>query len=394
MKSENQLIIPFNKPHKCGKELLYMEDAFKSGHISGNGKYTRQCHDFFVRHFGFRKCLMTTSCTDALEMSAILTDVKEGDEVIVPAFTFVSSANAFALRGANLVFADSGDHHPNMDVGSLEALITPKTKAIVPVHYAGTACDMDALLDLAVKYRLYIIEDAAQAINAYYKKNDREYLPLGSMGHLAAMSFHETKNISSGEGGMLMVNDARFDERSEIIWEKGTNRSAYFRGEINKYGWVDVGSSFLPSDLISAFLYAQLEKINDIQFRRQQLWKLYDSLLRNCVEEFGLQVPQIPGYAIHNAHIYYLVCKNSEQRELIIKTLRQTGIHAVFHYQNLHTSAYFSSRRDARILKNAERYSNCLLRLPLYYDLDYSDIAIICQIIIQTLKSDAKQGAV
>ena len=241
-------MIPFNKPYFTGKETEYIKEAVASGHISGNGKYTKKCQQFFEEKYGFKKTLLTTSCTDALEMAAILINLKEGDEVIMPSYTFVSTANAFVLRGAKIVFADSLPNHPNMDCYTLEALITPKTKVIVPVHYAGVACDMDVIMALAKKHNLIVVEDAAQAIDSYYTGKDGIKKPLGSIGHLAAFSFHETKNIISGEGGMLAINDEQFINRAEIIWEKGTNRSAFFRGEVDKYGWVDIGSSFLPSD--------------------------------------------------------------------------------------------------------------------------------------------------
>ncbi len=252
--------IPYNKPYLTGKEVNYIYDAVNSGKLSGNGKYTKLCQDFFCKKYGFKKSLLTNSCTDALEMASILLNLQLGDEVIVPSYTFVSTANAFVLRGAKIVFTDSYENHPNIDVSKLEALITEKTKAIVVVHYSGVACDMDKIMELANKYNIYVIEDAAQAIDSYYKDK-----ALGSIGHLGTFSFHETKNIISGEGGMLVVNDDKFIERAEIIWEKGTNRAAFFRGEVDKYGWVDIGSSYLPSELTAAFLYAQLECINDIQ---------------------------------------------------------------------------------------------------------------------------------
>ena len=244
--------IPFNKPYLSGKESEYILDAVRSGKISGNGLFTKKCHSFFEETYGFKKCLLTTSCTDALEMAAILISICPGDEVIMPSYTFVSTANAFVLRGAKIIFCDSGDSNPNMDTSLLESLITSKTKAIVPVHYAGIACDMDTIMQLANKYGLFVVEDAAQSIESFYKGKR-----LGSIGHLSAFSFHETKNIQSGEGGMLVINDEQFIKRAEIIWEKGTNRSAFFRGEVDKYSWVDIGSSFLPSDIIAAFLFAK-----------------------------------------------------------------------------------------------------------------------------------------
>ena len=267
--------IPFNKPYLTGKEAHYLYQAVLSGKISGDGIYTKKCHQFFEERFGFGKALLTTSCTDALEMAALLTNIQPGDEVIAPAYTFVSTVNAFVLRGAKIVFADSEPDNPNLDVSTLAALITPRTKAIVPVHYAGVACDMDPILELAHQHNLFVIEDAAQAIDSYYKGR-----PLGSLGHLAAFSFHETKNVIAGEGGMLAITDPQFKDRAEVIREKGTNRSAFFRGEIDKYGWVDVGSSFLPSDIIAAFLYAQLENLDAIQTRRRHIWDRYDAGLR------------------------------------------------------------------------------------------------------------------
>ncbi len=376
--------IPFNKPYLSGDEFNFIRDAIESGQISGNGKYTKLCQNFFNEQYGFKHSLLTTSCTDALEMSAILLNIQAGDEVIMPAYTFVSTANAFALRGAKLVFADSSALHPNLDVHSIEPLINERTKAIVPVHYAGTSVDMKGLMALANTYNLSIIEDAAQAIDNY---NDQfeERKALGSFGSLAAFSFHETKNIISGEGGLLAINDNNLKSRAEIIWEKGTNRSAFFRGEINKYGWVDLGSSFLPSEIISAFLYAQLNQIKKIQEKRQAIWSLYDTLLRPELEQFGIQLPYIPGYSGNNAHIYYLLCKNLAQRELIIQALKDKGIHAVFHYQSLHRSPYFKNKHDGRTLTNSDRFSDTLLRLPLYYELESHQIIRICHIIIKTL---------
>jgi len=261
-------MIPFNKPYLTGKELEYIGDAVSRGKISGNGHYTKKCHEFFQERYGFKKCLLTTSCTDALEMAAILCDIQQGDEVIVPSYTFVSSANAFVLRGAKIVFADSRNDTPGIDESKIEALITPRTKVIVPVHYAGFACDMDIIMDIANRYSLLVVEDAAHGIDSFYKGR-----PLGSIGHLGCFSFHETKNIQCGEGGMLIINDEKFVKRAEIIWEKGTNRSAFWRGEIDKYGWVDIGSSFLPSEICAAFLFAQLENMDDIQLKRKKSGK-------------------------------------------------------------------------------------------------------------------------
>ena len=295
-----EMKILFNKPYLTGKETHYIYDAVSSGKISGNGKYTQLCHEFFEKRYGFRKCLLTTSCTDALEMAAILLNIQSGDEVILPSYTFVSTANAFVLRGAKLVFADSNKENPNIDPNQIESLITSKTKAIIVVHYAGIACDMDPIMDIANRHHLFVVEDAAQAIDSYYKGK-----PLGGIGHLGSFSFHETKNIISGEGGMLTINDEQFIERAEIIWEKGTNRSAFFRGEIDKYGWVDIGSSFLPSEVVSAFLFAQLEHLDDIQNKRKLLWDNYHMAFETIANP-SFNLPNIPSYATNNAHMFYL----------------------------------------------------------------------------------------
>lgn len=360
-----------------GKELEYIQEALDSGKISGNGGFTQRCQQVFRERFGFRHCLLTTSCTDALEMAAILLDIVPGDEVIMPSYTFVSTANAFVLRGANIVFADSEASTPNMDAAALESLITPKTKAIVVVHYAGMACDMDAVMDLADRYGIFVVEDAAQAIDSYYVGSSGRNA-LGGIGHLAAFSFHETKNIISGEGGMLVVNDERFVERSEIIWEKGTNRSAFFRGEVDKYGWVDVGSSFLPSELNAAFLFAQLENLDDIQAKRRALWDQYFAGLRALAERGKVGLPHIPDYATNNAHMFYMLCSDLDERGALIAHLRSDGIHAVFHYLSLHSSPYYADKHDGRALRECARYSERLVRLPLFYELETGDVTRIC----------------
>ena len=293
--------IAFNKLYFTGKETEYIRQSVDSSKISGDGMFTKKCHEFFQQKYGFQKCLLTTSCTDALEMAAILIDIRPGDEVIMPSYTSVSTANAFVLRGANIIFIDSRKDYPGMDEDVIEKFITPRTKAIVCVHYAGVACDMDKIMALAEKHKLVVVEDAAQAIDSFYKGK-----PLGGIGHLAAFSFHETKNIISGEGGMLVINDARFNERAEIIREKGTNRSKFFRGEVDKYNWVDIGSSFLPSEIIAAFLYAQLENLTDIQRKRKLIWQAYHDELKS-LDTIGQ--PFIPAYAANNAHMYYLVCR-------------------------------------------------------------------------------------
>jgi dTDP-4-amino-4,6-dideoxygalactose transaminase len=357
--------IPFNKPYFTGRETEYIQQAVKAGHISGDGLFTQKCHKYFEERYGFRNVLLTTSCTDALEMAAILIDIRHGDEVIMPSFTFVSTANAFVLRGAKVVFVDSRPDHPNMDEERLEDLITPRTKAIVPVHYGGVACDMDKIMYLAEKYGLYVIEDAAHAIDSYYKGK-----PLGGIGHFGAFSFHETKNIMSGEGGMLCINDERFIERAEIIREKGTNRSAFFRGEIDKYGWVDIGSSFLPSDITGAVLFAQLEELDAIQKQRLKIWNTYYGELISLTKDTSVRVPVIPEYATNSANLFYLVFDTVEMRSNVINTLNRSGISAVFHFQSLHKSAFYKPIMNGHVLNHAERYSNCLLRLPLYYELN------------------------
>lgn len=375
-------IIPFNRPHFAGNEFAHISKAFSLGKISGDGYFTHKCHQFFCDQFGFAKVLLTTSCTDALEMSALLADIKPGDEVIIPSFTFPSTANAFALRGAKLVFADSSPTHPNLDISTLAPLITPKTKAIVPVHYAGVACDMAPLLELAREHDLFLIEDAAQAFDSYYKQE-----PLGKIGHFGAFSFHETKNISSGEGGLLAINNPNFFQRAEIIREKGTNRSAFFRGEIAKYSWVDVGSSFLPSDLIAAILYAQLETFESIQNKRCSLWNRYFHNLKPLSDEGLFELPYIPPYATNNAHMFYLICRCFEERQSLIDHLKKQGIFAIFHYVPLHSAHYFVTEHDGRDLPHCDRYSKCLLRLPLYCDLLLSQVDQITEEIYAFFKT-------
>jgi len=366
--------IPFNKPFLTGKETHYIYDAVSTGKLSGNGKYTQLCQKYFEEKYGFLKTLLTTSCTDALEMAAILINIQEGDEVIMPSYTFVSTSNAFVLRGAKIVFADSRKDHPGMDEDTLESLITDKTKAIVPVHYAGVACDMDKIMKLAEKHGLFVIEDAAQAIDSFYTGEDGIKRALGSIGHLAAFSFHETKNIISGEGGMLAINDEQFVARAEIIWEKGTNRASFFRGEVNKYGWVDIGSSFLPSELIAAFLWAQIENIDTIQSKRIQLWNEYYSKLKEWSETKGIQLPFVPANATNNGHMFYLTCKDLNQRTALLTHLKQNNIMAVFHYLSLHKSPYYSDKHDGRDLPETDRYSDCLVRLPMFFELDSAEV--------------------
>lgn len=373
--------IPFNKPYLSGKELYYISQTIHSGKTSGNQHFTKKVHSFFNQTFGFRKSLLTTSCTDALEMSALLVDIQPGDEVILPSYTFVSTANAFVLRGASLVFADSYTDNPNINSSQIESLITTRTKAIVVVHYAGIACNMDEVMALANKYGLKVIEDAAQAIDSYYNGK-----PLGTFGHLSAFSFHETKNIICGEGGLLGINDDEYSARAEIIWEKGTNRSAFFRGEVDKYGWVDVGSSFLASDILAAFLFAQLEHLEDIQTQRKRLWSRYHENLATLEQEGLIMLPQIPDYASNNAHMFFIVCKTLEDRSGLISFLQEQNIHAVFHYLSLHKSPFYKDKHDGRDLANCDRFADCLVRLPLFYELPIESIDLICKQITNYFK--------
>jgi dTDP-4-amino-4,6-dideoxygalactose transaminase len=375
--------IPFNKPFLTGEETNYIKEAVESGQLSGNGKFTKKCQQFFQERYGIHKALLTTSCTDALEMCALLIDCQPGDEIIVPSYTFVSSALAFVRQGAKIVFADSSPDHPNLDVCMFEKLITSQTKAIVVVHYAGMAVDMKRVMQIAKRYDLIVIEDSAQAIESYYIEKDSKKA-LGSIGHLATFSFHETKNIISGEGGLLAINDERFSERAEIIWEKGTNRASFFRGEVNKYGWVDIGSSFLPSEVTAAFLHAQLENLELIQQKRIQIWENYEQGLKTLEDQGLVKLPVVSTYATNNAHMFYMICDSEKQRSALIAHLKDSGIHAVFHYQSLHKSAYNKSQNEnIPNLPNADRYSDCLLRLPFYFELSLAEQ----EFIIKTIKT-------
>ncbi|MFQ3578798.1 MAG: dTDP-4-amino-4,6-dideoxygalactose transaminase [Bacteroidales bacterium] len=357
-------MIPFNKPYLTGKEAHYMYQAVYKGHISGNGQLTKKCQNFFKERWGFEHCLLTTSCTDALEMCAMLADINAGDEVIMPSFTFVSTALAFVRQGAHIVFADSRSDHPGIDEKSIEQLITPRTKAIVVVHYAGVACDMDIIMDIAKQHKLLVIEDAAQAIDSYYKGR-----PLGSIGHLGCFSFHETKNIQCGEGGMLCINDSRFVKRAEILWEKGTNRAEFFRGEVNKYGWIDIGSSFLPADYVAGFLLAQLENIDNIQNRRKEIWNMYYEHFSNN-RKYNQTLPVIPSFATNNAHMFYMVFPSFETRTEFISYYKNKQISPVFHYLSLHKSPFYEKKYTGKELPQSDRYTDCLVRMPLYYEID------------------------
>ena len=373
-------MIPFNKPFLTGKEAHYMYQAVYTGKLSGNGVFTKKCQQFFEEKYGFKKAIMTTSGTDALEMAAILCDVKPGDEVIVPSYTFVSSALAFVRQGARIVFADSCEHNPNIDAEKIEALITPKTKVIVPVHYAGVACDMDRIMEIANSHNILVVEDAAQAIDSYYKGK-----PLGGIGHLGCFSFHETKNVTAGgEGGLLTVNDERFIRRAEIIWEKGTNRAEFFRGMVNKYGWVDTGSSFLPSEINTAFLWAQLESLDAIQARRKEIWQQYYNGLKPLADKGYFEMPDMPEYATNNAHMFYLVCRSLDERMRLIAHLKEKGIIAPFHYLSLHLSDYYCEHHEGAIpnLPQCDRYADCLVRLPMYYELTDEEVTYVIKEII------------
>lgn len=364
-------MIHFNKPFLTGKEAHYMYQAVYTGKLSGNGVFTKKCQGFFEEKYGFKKAIMTTSGTDALEMAAILCDVKPGDEVIVPSYTFVSSALAFVRQGARIIFADSYENNPNIDADKLEALITEKTKVIVPVHYAGVACDMDKIMEIANRHNIFVVEDAAQAIDSYYKGR-----PLGSIGHFGCFSFHETKNVTAGgEGGLLTVNDDSFIRRAEIIWEKGTNRAEFFRGMVNKYGWVDTGSSFLPSEINSAFLYAQLENLGDIQNKRKAIWQKYYDALKDLEDSGFVKLPVMPDFATNNGHMFYMVCRNLEERTALISHMREGDVLAVFHYLSLHKSDYYTQHHKGEIpeLPCCDRFADQLVRLPLYYELTDED---------------------
>lgn len=371
--------VPFNKPFFSAKAQTYIAQALAGGSVSGDGAFTKKCHAFFESRYGFPKVLLTTSCTDALELAALLIGLQAGDEVIMPSYTFVSTANAFLLRGAKIVFADSEPERPHLDASKLEPLITPQTKAIVPVHYGGTACEMETILALAKRYDLFVIEDAAQSIDSFYNAPLHKSVPQGSLGHLSTFSFHESKNITSGEGGMLVINDDRFQKRAEIIREKGTNRSAFFRGEIDKYGWMDIGSSFLLSDILAACLYSQLEILDDIQQRRRAVWQTYFEALLPLEQAGRVRLPVVPTYTAQNGHLFYLLCHSLAERTALIEHLKRRGINAVFHYQALHVSPYFRAKHDGRPLPHAERYTDCLVRLPLYAELSLGDASRIAE---------------
>lgn len=368
--------IPFNKPFMTGRELSYISEAHFRGHLSGDGHFTQLCHQWLENLTGTQKALLTHSCTAALEMAAILADLKPGDEVIMPSYTFVSTANAFVLRGAVPVFVDIRSDTLNLDESKIADAITEKTRAVVPMHYAGVSCEMDTIMAIAKKHGLLVIEDAAQGILSTYKGR-----PLGAIGDIGTLSFHETKNIISGEGGAVLLNDLSWSERAEMIREKGTNRKAFFRGEVDKYSWVDIGSSFLPSDLIAAFLWAQMEEAKSITSRRLALWETYNRELKTLEDQGVLRRPVIPADCVHNAHMYYILLPSLEQRTALVAHLKSKGIHAVFHYVPLHDSPM--GRKYARFsgpLNKTNDLSSRLLRLPLWLGMEEQQAEIIEQI--------------
>ncbi len=361
--------VDFNRPITVGNEFEYMRQAMQNVHISGDGAFTKKCHAFLESELGVNKALLTTSCTHALEMSAILLDIKPGDEVIIPDFTFVSTVNAFVLRGAKPVFVDVRPDTLSLDESKLEAAITPRTRAIVPVHYAGVGCEMDSIMDIAKRHKIAVVEDNAHGLFGKYKGKF-----LGTFGSLATQSFHETKNFSCGEGGALLINDPFLAERAEIVREKGTNRSRFFRGQVDKYTWVDIGSSYLPSDLLAAFLYAQFEQREKIQSHRKNVWNMYDVALKDWADKNGVQLPTIPEDREQAYHMFYMLLPNLDLRQKLIMYLRERGIYSVFHYLPLHLSdmgqSFGYSAGDCPV---TEQVSDRLIRLPFYNDLTSAD---------------------
>jgi dTDP-4-amino-4,6-dideoxygalactose transaminase len=372
----NKIKIPFNKPFIVGKELFYIAQAvMENSYTAGNGPFTKKCQSWLEKRLGCRRVFLTHSCTAALEMSALLADIKSGDEIIMSSYTFVSTANSFVLRGGVPVFIDIRPDTLNINENLIEAAITSRTKAIVPVHYAGIACEMDTIMDIAARHNLFVIEDAAQSILSTYKGR-----PLGSLGHFGACSFHETKNIISGEGGALLVNDEKFIERAEIIREKGTNRSKFFRGQVEKYTWVDVGSSYLPSDIIAAFLFAQMENADRIIAKRNRIYSLYMEGLRNLADKSYIQLPFTRDDCCSNGHMFYIITGSLKERKALTQFLREQGILAVFHYVPLHSSpAGKLYGRTGGTLSITKKVSDCLLRLPIYHDMKDEDVLYVCR---------------
>lgn len=367
----------FNRPYVAGKEAENVQHVLASRKFSGDGVFTRNCEQYFEQKFGFHKALLTPSCTHSLEMAALLLNIQPGDEVIMPSYTFVSTANAFALRGAKIVFADSCKSHPNVNTEQVAGLVSPKTKAIVVVHYAGMGCDMDSLSEIGIP----IVEDAAHSVDSKYKG---KY--LGSIGSIGTISFHETKNVTCGEGGLITINDQSLQERADVIREKGTNRKSFSRGEINHYNWVDLGSSYLLSEFSAAVLSAQLDELARTQMKRIALWNRYQHNLGALASEGKIGVPVIPEGAMSNGHLYYIMCNSLDERTEMMKHLSKNGIDAVFHYMSLHASPYFAKKHDGRQLPNSDRFMNCLLRLPMYYDLEIADVDRVCDAVSRFYK--------
>ncbi|MDN3687842.1 dTDP-4-amino-4,6-dideoxygalactose transaminase [Cyclobacterium jeungdonense] len=366
--------IPFNRPYVTGKEWEHIQAALAQGKLSSNGKYTQKCQHFFESRFGFKKTFLTHSCTQALEMAALLLNLGPEDEVILPSYSYVSTANAFALRGCRLVFADSRPDYPGIDEAKIENLISSRTRALVLVHYGGVACHMEPILDLCKKYGLFLIEDAAAALDGYYLAKDGDALPLGSMGDFATFSFHETKNISCGEGGLLVVNNPSFFKEADLVWNRGTNRSEFEMGHVLSYEWVRLGSAFAPSEITAAWLWSQLENLAIIQEKRAAVWNWYQANLKEILATFFGQKPVIPLYARQNYNTYYLVMEHIQDRDALIDFLKSRGILSVSHYRCLHQSPYFKNRYQGKPLLQAEKYQERLLRLPVFADLDVKSL--------------------
>ncbi len=374
--------IPLSRAYISANELKYIEECLLSRRTSNVGEFASRCQRYFSEKYSFKNSILTTSCTDALEMSAILLNLERGDEIILPSYSFVSCALPFEMRGLKLVFADSSSEHPNINAKRIEELITKRTRAILIIHYAGVACDLDKIIDISNRHGLFLIEDAAHAINSFYKGK-----PLGSFGDLSTMSFHESKNISCGEGGLLIVNDKSLFQRAEIIRDKGTNRTDFVCGKVDKYNWIDIGSSFGQSEILAALLLSQLESLENIQAKRISIWNRYSEILSELKDKELCELPNVPDYASNNAHIFYLVCKSSEERNALIGYLKRREIQAAFHYQSLHSSPYFFSKHDGRDLINADKYSNRLVRLPIYADLHLKVVDLIADIILDFYKT-------
>lgn len=371
-------MIPLHQPFISGNEIKYIEEVINSGKLSGNGKYTDLCHQFFQSQFGFTHAKLTDSCTAALDMVSILLNISQGDEVIVPSYTYITSANPFVLKGAKIVYADSLPNNPNIDPAQLPKLITEKTKAIVVMHYGGIACEMDEIMKIANSHKIWVVEDAAHSLGATYKDKF-----LGSIGHFGAFSFHSTKNITSGHGGLLVINDEQFVERADIIWEKGTNRKMFLDGEVNKYEWYDVGLSFYPSEITAAFLWAQLQNLLNINAERVKSWNYYYEALKDVSQ---IEVLKVKDYKKHNAHLFCVKAPNREKRNTLLQALKKNGIMAAFHYLPLHLSPYAKTENSVK-LKEAESWSDGLVRIPLYFGISKEEQDFIINQIKTTVKN-------